>query len=97
MNTSVVARPMRMMASDGDGRFKKRAIAPANTRKNAVMEATKASAICQISMPYMTSSLLVKRRRERALQRVALPRASFTGLCRLRLIAIDPCCAECER
>ncbi len=41
MKTSVVARPMRMIASDGDGRLRKRAIAPTNTSTSAVMAATK--------------------------------------------------------
>src|SRR5277367_5710105 len=61
MNTSVATRPMRMIASDGDGRLRKRAIAPTKTRMNAVMAPTNASAICQISIPWnMTSPLLVE-------------------------------------
>src|SRR3954453_10056076 len=51
MNTSVVLRPMRMIASEGEGRFRKRAIAPTNTSANAVMAPTSASAICQTSIP----------------------------------------------
>jgi len=41
MNTSVVARPIRMIASDGEGRFRKRAIAPKNTSTNSVMAPTR--------------------------------------------------------
>src|SRR6478752_7497293 len=51
MNTSVVVRPIRMIASDGEGRLRKRAIAPKNTSTSSVIAATIASAICQISMP----------------------------------------------
>ena len=51
MKTSVVARPMRMIASDGDGRLRKRAIAPKKTSTTRVMAPTSPRAICQTSMP----------------------------------------------
>jgi len=45
------ARPIRMIASDGEGRLRKRAIAPKKTRMAAVMAATRPPAICQTSIP----------------------------------------------
>jgi len=62
MNTSVVARPMRMMASDGDGRFRKRAIALKKSRMNSTSVPTSPSAICQISIPWNTVLLLARPR-----------------------------------
>jgi hypothetical protein len=47
----VVARPIRMIASDGDGRFRKRAIALTNNSTKRVIAPMKATASCQISMP----------------------------------------------
>src|SRR6185312_1479959 len=58
MKTSVVLRPIRMMASDGDGRLRKRAIAPTNTSANRVMAPTSAAAICQISIPWNSDMTL---------------------------------------
>ena len=51
MYTSVVARPMRMMASEGDGRLRKRAIAPKKTRMKPVRAPTNPAASCHVSMP----------------------------------------------
>ena len=52
MNTSVVARPMRMIASDGDGRLRKRAIALRNRSTKIVIAPTKATASCHTSIPW---------------------------------------------
>src|SRR5918996_1940854 len=51
MKTSVVLRPIRMIASAGDGRLRKRAIALKKINVNAVIEPTTATTRCQISMP----------------------------------------------
>src|SRR5579871_3253992 len=58
MKTSVVLRPIRMIASDGEGRLRKRAIAPKNTSTNTVMAPTSAAAICQISIPWNSDMTL---------------------------------------
>jgi hypothetical protein len=55
MKTSVATRPMRMMASDGDGRLRKRAMALKNSRMKTTMVPTSARVICQISIPWNTT------------------------------------------
>src|SRR5579863_9101082 len=61
MNTSVVALPTRIMASEGEGRLRKRAIAPKKSKVPPETVPTRARASCHASIPENTSSSFAMR------------------------------------